>query len=850
MSSSNNKLRPGSNPYVGPRSFITGENLYGRSREGAELLDLLIAERIVLFHSPSGAGKSSLINASLIPQMREQGFWALRTVRVNMEPPDGFSDKPGFNRYSFSVLRSLEGEFPAKAQHPLEALAGMTLPQYMKEFSERGVQSIKNFDADASLFIIFDQFEELVRISAVDRDAKLEFFSQLGEMLKNRNLWALFALREDYLAAIEPYTRPIPNRLSVTYRLDFLDARAAIEAIQNPARDSGVTFEDAAASRLVDDLRRIRVQQADGTALEQLGLYVEPVQLQVVCRRLWGTLAGRKAITVDDIAKAGNIDDALGDYYAFHASSVAASSDVSERQVREWFDRKLITVNGIRGQVLMEPDASGGLSNKTIKLLQEAYLVRADKRGNAVWFELAHDRLTRPIRRNNANWFVENLNVFQRQADLWNNQGRPDSLLLRGNAYLEAADWAKAHAEDLQTAEQEFLDACRNEYQIVVRERRTNLFIRWAAVLMAVLAIAALFFFFQARAETQRATEQETKANAEAERANQQEAKAKVQEAKAKEQEALAHQKEQIANINLQIAQLRELAAKSVSNLTIDPELSIRLALQATQGVNLAQPEMAGAIHQVEDALRQALPAMRAEHVLRDPAISGTDSFSHAGIVWSASFSLSGQRLATAGDDGTLKIWDTITGRLLRSIPVLTPAPDGYGVTNVTFSPNGKQLAAATGDGRVLLYDTTNWSETDSRQIQDGVIWGLAFSPDGTLLVSGGQGGVAVVWDLSDNVLQSMQGGHTGDIQSVAFNRDGTRIATGGADSLAIVWDAGTRRPIYRLAGHTGYVNSVAFSPDGKRLATAGEDRSVILWDITIPSTPRTLIITGHRDWI
>lgn len=850
MVSSNSQLRAGSNPYVGPRSFITGETIYGRSREGTELLDLLIAERIVLLHSPSGAGKSSLINASLVPQMREQGFWTLRTVRVNMDPPDGFAEKPGFNRYSFSVLRSLEGEFPAREQHSPKELAGMTLPQYMQAYPERGVQHIKNFDPDASRFIIFDQFEELVRVSAVDRDAKIEFFNQVGEMLRDRNLWALFALREDYLAAIEPYTRPIPNRLTVTYRLDFLDARSAIEAIQNPARDSGVEFEDAAASRLVDDLRRIRVQQTDGTALEQLGLYVEPVQLQVVCRRLWAMLGGRKTLTVDDVAKAGNIDDALGDYYAFHVSSVAASSNVSERQVREWFDRKLITVNGIRGQVLMEPDASGGLPNPTIKALQEAYLVRADKRGNAVWFELAHDRLTRPIRRNNAAWFVENLNVFQRQADLWNNQGRPDSLLLHGNAYLDAVDWSKAHAESLQPAEQEFLDACRSEYLTSQRERRTNLLIRWAAVLMAVLTVAAIFFFFQAQAEAARATQEEVKANAEAERANQQEAKAKAQEAIAKEQEALAYQKEQIANINLQIAQLRELAAKSVSNLTVDPELSIRLALQAIQGVDLTQPEMEGAINQAEDALRQALPAMRAEHVLRDPLISSTDSFTHSGTVWGASFSLSGQRLATVGSDGTLKIWDTITGHLLRTITVLAPSPGDYGVTNVIFSPNGKQLAAATGDGRVLLYDATTWGLIDSRQVQEGVIWGLAFSPDGALLVSGGEKGVAVVWRLADNVIQPLLGGHSGDIQSVAFSPDGTRIATAGSDSLAIVWDAGTRRPLHRLEGHTGYVNSVAFSPDGKRLATAGEDRAIILWDISVPAAPQSLVITGHRDWI
>lgn len=844
MSSTATNLRSSSNPYVGPRSFQTGESLYGRSRESAELLDLVIAERIVLLHSPSGAGKSSLINASLVPQMSEQGFWVLPPVRVNMEPPEGFAGQPGFNRYVFSVLRSLESELPAKSQYAPSDLLGKTLAQYMKEYPERAMPHVQDYDPANSLFIVFDQFEELIRVSAVDRDAKLEFANQLGEMLRDRNLWVLFAIREDYLAAIEPYNRPIPNRFNVTYRLDFLDAHSAIEAIQNPAKDKGVDFENEAASKLVDDLRRIRVQQADGSALEQLGLYVEPVQLQVVCRRLWGTLGGRKTVTVEDVAKAGNIDDALGDYYAFHASSVAADAGVSERQVREWFDRKLITVNGIRGQVLMEPEASGGLSNKAIKMLQEAYLVRADKRGNAVWFELAHDRLTRPIRRNNADWFIENLNVFQRQADLWNNQGRPESLLLRGRAYLDAEEWAKAHPDEVLPAEQEFLAACKQEYQNQLREHRTNLLIRWAAVLMTVLALAALYFFFQAQAETARATAQEAIAKKEAQRANDQE---KI----AKEKEALAYQKEQIANINLQIAHLRELAAQSVSNLTVDPELSIRLALQAAQGVDLTQPEMQSAIGQVEDALRQALPAMRVEHVLHDPAISATDSLTHLGTVWSSAFSPNGQRLASAGNDGTLKVWDTVTGRLIKSLQVLTPAGDGYGVTYVAYSPDGKLLAVTTGNGQVILYDANNLSQVNSLQVGNDVLWGLAFSPDSTRLVTGGAGGVAVIWNITNNISQPLTGGHTGDIQAVAFNRDGTRIATAGADSLAIVWDANSRRPIFRLAGHTGYVNSVAFSPDGKRLAASGgEDRSIILWDISVPATPQVLTITGHRDWI
>ena len=70
------------NPYPGPRSFQQGERLYGRERETAELLDLLIAERIVLLYSPSGAGKTSLVQAALIPELTARGSASCRSCAL------------------------------------------------------------------------------------------------------------------------------------------------------------------------------------------------------------------------------------------------------------------------------------------------------------------------------------------------------------------------------------------------------------------------------------------------------------------------------------------------------------------------------------------------------------------------------------------------------------------------------------------------------------------------------------------------------------------------------------------------------------------------------------------------
>jgi len=96
------------NPYVGPRSIRYGQPIYGRTKEIAEVLSALVAQRIVLLYSPSGAGKSSLIEAGLRPELERRDFRVLPTVRVGLEPPQGFDGRPVRNRYAFSTLLSLE----------------------------------------------------------------------------------------------------------------------------------------------------------------------------------------------------------------------------------------------------------------------------------------------------------------------------------------------------------------------------------------------------------------------------------------------------------------------------------------------------------------------------------------------------------------------------------------------------------------------------------------------------------------------------------------------------------------------------------------------------------------------
>ena len=196
------------------------------------------------------------------------------------------------------------------------------------------------------------------------------------------------------------------------------------------------------------------------------------------------------------------------------------------------------------------------------------------------------------------------------------------------------------------------------------------------------------------------------------------------------------------------------------------------------------------------------------------------------GSVNSLAFSPNRRLLVSAGQDGTVQLWNVPS---LRPSGGPIPAPDAP-INAAAFSPRGDLLAfAVAGTIKLLKLHTRHTKSIDAGK----TVYAIAFNNDGTELASGGEARTITVWDpASRRKLRSLNG-HTDAVFALAFSPDGRLLASGSADDTVRLWHLASRKPPGQpLTGHSDYVRSLAFSRDGRILISGSADDTVRLWDV------------------